>query len=268
MKHLNLWRKYLPRAQYVNLYGPTEITCNCTYYRIMREFGPEEKIPAGPAFSERKSVSAQYRTDGEVPDAEVLTEEAGFEGAETEITKPGDIGEICVAGTALALGYYRNPEQTAKVFVQNPLNRDYPERIYRTGDLGFYDSDGNLCFAGRRDFQIKHMGHRIELEEIELILNGYEEISRAVCLFLEEKGQAVGLLFRRHRRQDDSLQNAEDDADAHDSSGIPSVSAASDDGQRKDRPQRIESAVPEIKAEKMMKIRNRIADKSAGQQAE
>ena len=82
------------------------------------------------------------------------------------------------------------------------------------------------------------------------------------------EGQADRLLFRRYRRQDDSLQNAEDDADAHDSSGIPSVSAASDDGQRKDRPQRIESAVPEIKAEKMMKIRHRIADKSAGQQAE
>ena len=75
--------------------------------------------------------------------------------------------------------------------MQTPLNRDYPERIYRTGDLGFYDSDGNLCFAGRRDFQIKHMGHRIELEEIELILNGYEEISRAVCLFLEEKDRLI-----------------------------------------------------------------------------
>lgn len=126
---------------------------------------------AGP-FPNEKVFLLSIGRDGEVPDAEVLTEEAGFEGAETEITKPGDIGEICVAGTALALGYYRNPEQTAKVFVQNPLNRDYPERIYRTGDLGFYDSDGNLCFAGRRDFQIKHMGHRIELEEIELILNG------------------------------------------------------------------------------------------------
>ncbi len=100
-------------------------------------------------------------------------------------------GEICVAGTALALGYYRNPQQTAKVFVQNPLNPDYPETIYRTGDLGFYDEEGNLCFAGRLDFQIKHMGHRIELEEIELILNGYEEIGRAVCIFDEEKDRLI-----------------------------------------------------------------------------
>ncbi len=54
VKHLNLWRKYLPDAQYVNLYGPTEITCNCTYYRVNREFGPEEKIPATDRFRMKK----------------------------------------------------------------------------------------------------------------------------------------------------------------------------------------------------------------------
>lgn len=176
VKHLNLWRKYLPDAQYVNLYGPTEITCNCTYYRVNREFGPEEKIPAGRPFPNEKVFLLRV-----VP-----------EGDETEeITAPNMTGEICVAGTALALGYYRNPQQTAKVFVQNPLNSDYPETIYRTGDLGFYDDEGNLCFAGRLDFQIKHMGHRIELEEIELILNGYEEIGRAVCIFDEEKDRLI-----------------------------------------------------------------------------
>ena len=101
------------------------------------------------------------------------------------------IGEICVAGTALALGYYRNPEQTAKVFVQNPLNRDYPERIYRTGDLGFYDSDGNLCFAGRRDFQIKHMGHRIELGEIEMLANKNGGVECSCCIFDKERSKMI-----------------------------------------------------------------------------
>ena len=94
MKHLHMWRKHLPRAQYVNLYGPTEITCNCTYYRIMREFGPEEKIPAGRPFPNEKVFLLSIGRDGEVPDAEVLTEEADFGGAETEITKPGD--KMCI----------------------------------------------------------------------------------------------------------------------------------------------------------------------------
>ena len=69
-------------------------------------------------------------------------------------------------GSALALGYYQNPEQTAKAFVQNPLNDRYLEPMYRTGDLAYYNNLGELCFATRKDFQIKHMGHRIELGEI------------------------------------------------------------------------------------------------------
>ncbi|PPK78969.1 amino acid adenylation domain-containing protein [Lacrimispora xylanisolvens] len=167
--HLAIWQKNLPDARFVNLYGPTEITCNCTYYPVLRVFEPEEKIPIGTSF----------------PNEHVF-----LLGSDDElITSEGEIGEICVAGTALALGYYNNPEQTKKAFVQNPLNDLYPETIYRTGDLAFYNSHGELCFSGRKDFQIKHMGHRIELEEIELILNSYPEISRACCAFDSEKNR-------------------------------------------------------------------------------
>jgi amino acid adenylation domain len=163
VKHLNIWRTYLPDAHYVNLYGPTEITCNCTYYPIEREFATDEKIPIGKAFPNEKVF--------------LLDEN------DQEITDANQHGELCVSGTALALGYYNNEEQTQKSFVQNPLNSHYIELIYRTGDYAFYDADGNLCFAGRKDFQIKHMGHRIELEEIELVLNSYPEIQRACCIF-------------------------------------------------------------------------------------
>ncbi|MGC6174842.1 amino acid adenylation domain-containing protein [Lacrimispora sp. 38-1] len=161
--HLALWQKNLPRAKFVNLYGPTEITCNCTYYPVLKVFEPEEKIPIGKPF----------------PNENVFLLGSG----DKLISDEGETGEICVSGTALALGYYNNPEQTKKAFVQNPVNDLYPETIYRTGDLAFYNSQGELCFAGRRDFQIKHMGHRIELEEIELILNSYPEIERACCAF-------------------------------------------------------------------------------------
>ena len=166
IKHLNLWRKYLPNAMYVNLYGPTEITCNCTYYIVTREFQPGEVLPVGNPFPNETVF--------------LLDEE------DKEISQPGQEGEICVSGAGLALGYYRNPQQTEKVFVQNPLNPCYPERIYRTGDLGYYGEDGKLYFSSRKDFQIKHMGHRIELGEIEAAMEKVEEVVRACCIFDSE----------------------------------------------------------------------------------
>ena len=78
-----------------------------------------------------------------------------------------------------------------KSFVQNPLNTKYMEMIYRTGDLGYYNEDGDLCFAGRKDFQIKHMGHRIELEEVELMIGAYPGIERVCCLFDDVKDKIV-----------------------------------------------------------------------------
>ena len=101
-------------------------------------------------------------------------------------------GEICVRGTALALGYYRNPEQNDAHFVQNPLNPFYPETIYRTGDLGRYNELGELVFSGRKDFQIKYMGHRIELEEIEREMANIPGVERCCCVFDEKRSRLKG----------------------------------------------------------------------------
>ena len=171
VKHLNIWRKYLPDTMFVNIYGPTEITCNCTYYIVDREFEPGDVLPMGKAFPNEKVF--------------LLDEENHL------ITKPGINGELCVAGSALALGYYKNPGQTAKVFVQNPLNDRYLEPIYRTGDLANYNERGELCFASRKDFQIKHMGHRIELGEIEAAMEKVPEIRRSCCIFDNVKNKIV-----------------------------------------------------------------------------
>ncbi len=171
VRHLNYWRRYLPDAMFVNLYGPTEITCNCAYYILDREFAPGDVLPIGQAFPNEKVF--------------LLDEQ------DREVTQPGEKGEICVSGTALALGYYRSPEQTAKSFVQNPLNGRYPELIYRTGDLGLYNDRGELCFTSRKDFQIKHMGHRIEPGEIECALEKVEAVVRSACFFDQEKNRIV-----------------------------------------------------------------------------
>lgn len=164
-KHLIKWQKYLPAARYVNLYGPTEITCNCTYYIVPEgsSISGAETLPAGRAFPNEKVF--------------LLDEEDHL------VTGPDAEGEICVGGTCVAVGYYKNPEKTAEAFVQNPLNQDYPERIYRTGDIGRYNAAGDLVYVSRKDFQVKHLGQRIELGEIENAATSIDGVSRACCLY-------------------------------------------------------------------------------------
>jgi len=90
-----------------------------------------------------------------------------------------------VRGSSLAIGYWNDPEKTARAFVQNPLETRYPERIYRTGDLACLNERGEILFAGRKDFQIKHMGYRIELPEIEYQTLLVEGIANACVLYNE-----------------------------------------------------------------------------------
>lgn len=175
VKQLRIWRRFLPKAMYVNLYGPTEITCNCTYYVLdaEKEYALDEVIPAGIPFDNEKV----FLLDEE--DHEVGQEDSGKE------------GEICVAGTCLALGYYKDPERTEAAFTINPLNRCYPERMYRTGDIGRYDAEGNLIYVSRKDFQIKHLGHRIELGEVEADAMAREGVSRACCIYDADRKRLV-----------------------------------------------------------------------------
>ena len=99
----------------------------------------------------------------------------------------GEEGEICVSGPILALGYYNDSERTAKDFIQNPLNSAYREIIYKTGDIGVMRADGELMFKGRRDRQIKHLGHRVELDEIERAACRTEGVAECCVLYDREK---------------------------------------------------------------------------------
>lgn len=171
MKHLKQWMEHLPHARFINLYGPTEITCNCTWHEVDPSRVYADGLPIGRSFPNERVF---------------LLDEEG-----REIREPGKTGEICVSGTALALGYYNAPAQTESRFALNPLTTGYPERMYRTGDLGWRNEQGELFFAGRKDFQIKHMGHRIELEEVERALSSVEGVERACCLFDEKKSRLL-----------------------------------------------------------------------------
>jgi len=172
-KQYELWRAALPQATFYNLYGPTEATGMSCYWRADRPLSEEEPIPVGRPFDNT--------------DILLLTDE----GRQAE---RGETGEICMRGTCLTMGYYNNPEKTAEVFTQNPLNPHYPERIYRTGDVGRYNEHGELVFVCRKDSQIKHMGHRIELEEIEAAALKCDGVRRACCVY-DGEGKRIVLYF-------------------------------------------------------------------------
>ncbi len=170
IKQFNLWKKALPDARYFNLYGPTEATGMSCYYHVDRDFSTEEAMPIGKPFRNTEILLLDEKN---------------------QIPAPGDPGEICIRGTALTLGYYGDFTRTQEVFTQNPLNQSYPELIYRTGDMGKYNAQGELLFLSRRDNQIKHMGHRIELGEIENGVNNLDGIKSACCLFDNDKKKIV-----------------------------------------------------------------------------
>ena len=172
IKQFNRWREALPNAVFTNLYGPTEATGMCCYYRVDRDFDEGDVIPIGRPFANTQIL--------------LLNEENRRCGV-------GEPGEICVRGTSLTLGYYRNPEKTAAAYVQNPLNDRYNELIYRTGDIARYNENGELVYISRKDFQIKHMGHRIELGEIEV--NVHRLPSIALCCAVYDRARAKIVLY-------------------------------------------------------------------------
>ena len=169
-KQLRTWQEKLPNVRFVNLYGPTEITVDCTYFDVTRHYADDEYIPIGKACRNMQVL--------------VLMDD------DTEATV-GEVGELCVRGSGVALGYYGNSAKTDEVFVQNPLNPLYNDLIYRTGDLVKPEADGNLVFVSRKDFQVKHKGNRIELGEIEVAVNAIEGVTNAACIFDQEQDKLV-----------------------------------------------------------------------------
>lgn len=169
-KQLNYWRKHLSKAMFANLFGPTEITDTGTYYIVDREFADDESLPIGIPFPNC--------------DVLILTED-GKEAAHDEI------GELCFRGSFLGMGYYNNEEKTREIFVQNPTNTNYPEIIYKTGDLVKYNEYGELLYFGRKDFQIKHSGYRIELGEIENTIFAIDGILSCACIYDKENDKIV-----------------------------------------------------------------------------
>jgi amino acid adenylation domain-containing protein len=167
--HFNKWFDRFPEVRFVNLYGPIEITLDCTFYVISKRIPDDQPIPMGRPCTNTALL--------------VLNEDG------TE-TLDGQIGELYVRGTSLAMGYYNNPEQTARSFIQNPLNKSYPEAIYKTGDL-VMRYQGLYHFKGRADTMIKHLGYRIELADIEHAILSAIRAVRNVCVVYSQSNKEI-----------------------------------------------------------------------------
>lgn len=149
------------RADLENVYGPTECTCICSAYTI-----------CAADFEDMTTLAPLGR----------LAQNFDYEILPSEPSNP-DFGELFLRGPQVGLGYYRDPDRSALAFVQNPLHSDYFDRGYRSGDLVERDAIGQLHFRGRADFQIKHMGYRIELEEVEFGINTLSGVRECAAIY-------------------------------------------------------------------------------------
>ena len=159
-----LYDSYSPASELFNVYGPTECTCICSSYKLSSDdFDDLQGLPPLGHIAENFSF--------------LIIDDKG------DVLPEGETGELCLLGPNVGKGYYNDPERTSSSFVQNPLHSAFPDLMYKTGDLTRVDpADGKLYIRGRRDNQIKHMGYRIELEEIEAALNCLDYISEAAVL--------------------------------------------------------------------------------------
>ncbi len=153
-------------ADLENVYGPTECTCIC---------------------SARTIESSDFEDMQTLAPLGLLAPNFGYEILPLDAANP-EFGELFLRGPQVGLGYYNDRERTAKAFFQNPFHSSYADVGYRTGDLVQRDARGWLNFRGRADFQIKHMGYRIELEEIEAALNTLPQVKECAAIYQKLAG--------------------------------------------------------------------------------
>jgi D-alanine--poly(phosphoribitol) ligase subunit 1 len=179
------------RARFINVYGPTECTCICSAHDVRLQ-----DLDERPGFVTLGTIASNF--------AMLVLGEAD------RPAEPGDVGELCLLGPQVGLGYVGDPKRSAAAFVQNPCNRRWHERMYRTGDLVRLAADGRtLDFVGRKDHQIKHMGYRIELEEIEAALDALDGVTQSAVLQVRGARDIqllVGFVAAATARTEDSLR--------------------------------------------------------------
>lgn len=172
------WMQRYPHIQFTNMYGPTEITVDCSFHVIHQT--PQDLAQPIPIGKARKNMELLVRT------------------AEGNLSSTiGAEGELLVRGSSVAYGYLDDSERTNKVFIQNPTHNLFHDPLYCTGDLVRINEQGDFIFLGRADDQIKFLGYRIELGEIESQLRIIVGVEEGIVVFnntTEESKRELGAL--------------------------------------------------------------------------
>ena len=183
--YIRYWmRKLGITVLFANLYGPTETTDICTYYVVDLEIDENESLPIGRHCDNCDVFIVNNRGT---------------------IAEPGEEGELYVRGPFVSPGYYRDEKKTKEVFVQNPINKNYPETCYRTGDLVKLNDRNEIIYLGRRDFQIKKAGYRIELGEIESAASCIDGVRECACVF-DRESDKIQLFYTADGVSEDEIR--------------------------------------------------------------
>jgi len=199
VKYLRILKEYMRNASFFNIYGQTEANSS-TYYRIHEI--PENdawKIPIGKPF----------------PNFDVFVlDETG-----KVVEEPGGEGELYVKASTVAIGYWRDEQRTKERFIADPRIPGSPICVYRTGDIVRIDENGDLVFSGRKDHLVKSRGYRIELEEIEVVLNSHPNVRQAAAIPVPD--EMVGNRILACVSWDDKVEPVEEEIIRHCSRLLP-----------------------------------------------
>lgn len=150
MESLAFWRTHAPLTRLINEYGPTETVVGCCTYEVAEDAPVSGPVPIGTPVAN----SQLYVLDESLQPVD-----------------KGETGELYIGGDGVGLGYLNRRQLTDDRFIPDPFSKNCRGRLYRSGDLARFNDDGNLVYLGRIDNQVKIKGFRIELDEVETILN-------------------------------------------------------------------------------------------------
>ncbi|TBR57010.1 non-ribosomal peptide synthetase [Westiellopsis prolifica IICB1] len=163
---ITFWQDVAPDTILVNEYGPTETVVGCCIYQVPIGKHDSGSIPIGkPIANTQLYILDQY----------------------LQPVPTGVAGELHIGGIGLARGYLNKPELTAVKFIPNPFSKQEGDRLYKTGDLVRFLPSGDIEYIGRIDNQIKIRGFRVELGEIEAVINQHPSVSASVVIVREEQ---------------------------------------------------------------------------------
>jgi amino acid adenylation domain-containing protein len=172
------WQAAAPNSIVENLYGPTELTIACTVHRWDPRTSPERCVNDMVAIGEPFPGLTAVLVDKHL-----------------QLVSDGEPGELCVCGAQTSVGYWEDPVKTAERFVKLPLSGLPDEIFYRTGDQARQLPGGEYVCLGRTDHQIKVMGYRVELGEIEEVLHKGSGVVQAVAMgWPVNEGTAKGIV--------------------------------------------------------------------------